>query len=121
LAYGQGERLAVRQASFSGMDFQEKSLKQEPRSDYVPKVKSTSLLINHNQIYIVCRVCAEIAMCGFQENPSIRSQYTAEKVLCSPNIVPCIIHRSQPYLQRFVGLAQNELSVDFQEDPSNES
>jgi hypothetical protein len=58
------ERLAVRQASFSGMDFQEN-----------PSYKNQEVTksINHNQIYIVCGVCAEIAMCGFHKNPSFRS------------------------------------------------
>jgi hypothetical protein len=77
------DRLAVRQASFIWYGFSGKSLEQEPRNDYVHKVKSTSLSIDHNQIYIVCRVCAEIALCGFLENPSIRSRYTAEKILFS--------------------------------------
>jgi hypothetical protein len=84
LAYGQEERQAGSQASkFLWYGFSGKSLEQEPRSDCVHKVKSTSLSINHNQIYIVCRLCAEIALCGYLENPSIRSGYTAEKVLFS--------------------------------------
>ena len=122
LAYGQEERKAGSQASkFLWYGFSGKSLEQEPRSDYVSKVKSTSLWTDHNQIYIVYRVCAEIAMCGFHENLSIRSRYTAEKVLCSPNKLPFIIRPSQTNLQRFVGRAQSELGVDFRVNPSNES
>jgi len=60
-------------------------------------------------------------MFGFQENPSIRSWYTAKKVFCSPSKLLFIICRSQPNLQCFVGRAQSELGMEFQENPSNES